>query len=58
MCPCLSSSASVQVLTISVHDSRITGRTDLGIVRFPLSRMPSDGRMSAWLPLQVRLGLV
>ncbi|KAK9822688.1 hypothetical protein WJX81_000906 [Elliptochloris bilobata] len=41
-----------QVLTISVHDSRITGRPDLGIVRLPLSRMPSDGRMSAWLPVQ------
>jgi len=45
---------AAQVLTISVHDSRITGRTDLGAVRFPLSRMPSDGRMSAWLPVQAR----
>jgi hypothetical protein len=43
----------VQVVTIRICDSQITGRPDVGYVKFPLVRMPSDGRTNAWLPVQV-----
>lgn len=42
-----------QVVTIRICDSHITGRPDVGYVKFPLVRMPSDGRTTAWLPVQV-----
>ncbi|EIE26036.1 hypothetical protein COCSUDRAFT_61028 [Coccomyxa subellipsoidea C-169] len=43
---------TVGVVTIRVCDSHITGRPDVGYVKFPLVRMPSDGRTTAWLPVQ------
>ena len=44
-----------QVLNIRVCDSHITGRPDVGYVKFPLTRMPQDGCLTAWLPVQVCL---
>ncbi|CAL8470275.1 g9817 [Coccomyxa elongata] len=41
-----------QVVTIRICDSHITGRPDVGYVKFPLVRMPADGRTTAWLPVQ------
>ena len=41
------------MLEISVEDSQITGRPEVGLLDVPLSRIPKDGRMTAWLPLQV-----
>ena len=38
-----------------MQDSQLTGRPAVGRVKVPLSRIPADGRMTAWLPLQVRL---
>lgn len=43
-----------QALTISIRDSHITGRPDVGYVRLALSQMPADGKMEAWLPVQAR----
>ena len=43
----------MQVLTIRVCDAHITGRPDVGYVKFPLTRMPADGCLTAWLPVQV-----
>ena len=43
----------LQVLTIRVCDSHITGRPDVGYVKFPLTRMPRDGCLTSWLPVQV-----
>ncbi|KAK9809249.1 hypothetical protein WJX72_012084 [[Myrmecia] bisecta] len=40
-----------QVLEISVRDSHLTGRPAVGIVKVPLSRMPADGKLTAWLPV-------
>ena len=36
-----------------ICDSHITGRPDVGYIKFPLVRMPTDGTMTAWLPVQV-----
>lgn len=47
----------MQVLTIRVCDSHITGRPDVGYVKLPLTRMPQDGCMTAWLPVQVCMHL-
>jgi len=44
----------LQVLTIKVCDSHITGRPAVGYVKFPLTRMPQDGCLTAWLPVQVQ----
>lgn len=44
---------AAQVVTIRICDSHITGRPDVGYVKFPLVRMPADGRTTAWLPVQV-----
>ena len=43
------------MLEIAVQDSQLTGRPAVGRVSVPLSRIPEDGRMTAWLPVQVRL---
>ena len=43
----------VQVLDIAVQDNQLTGRPEVGRVSIPLARIPEDGRMTAWLPLQV-----
>ena len=43
----------LQVLTIRVCDSHLTGRPDVGYVKFPLTRMPQDGCLTSWLPVQV-----
>lgn len=36
---------------MQVRDSHLTGRPLLGNVSFPLSRLPSDGALDAWLPV-------
>ena len=41
------------MLEISVEDSQLTGRPEVGLLEVALSRIPKDGRMTAWLPLQV-----
>lgn len=43
----------MQVLTIRICDAHITGRPDVGYVKFPLTRMPADGCLTAWMPVQV-----
>lgn len=43
----------LQVLDVTVLDSHLTGRPEVGHVRLPLSRIPRDGSMTAWMPLQV-----
>jgi hypothetical protein len=40
-----------QTLDIQVRDSHLTGRPLLGDVSFPLSRLPADGTLDAWLPV-------
>jgi C2 domain len=40
-----------QTLEIQVRDSHLTGRPLLGDVSFPLSRLPADGALDAWLPV-------
>ena len=40
-----------QSLEIQVRDSHLTGRPLLGDVSFPLSRLPADGALDAWLPV-------
>lgn len=42
-----------QALEVTVLDSHLTGRPEVGHVVLPLSRIPKDGTMTAWLPLQV-----
>ena len=42
-----------QVLEVQVLDSQLTGRPEVGHVSLPLSRIPRDSTMTAWLPLQV-----
>lgn len=46
--------ARAQVLMVRICDSAMTGRPDVGYVKLPLVRMPSDGLMTAWLPVQAR----
>jgi hypothetical protein len=48
----LSVHVRAQVLTVRICDSHITGRPDVGYVKLPLVRMPTDGAMTAWLPVQ------
>ena len=48
----LSGTGVGQVLEIAVQDSQLTGRPAVGRVSVPLSRIPEDGRMTAWLPVQ------
>ncbi|KAK9807914.1 hypothetical protein WJX73_000677 [Symbiochloris irregularis] len=45
-------SPSSQVLEVQVLDSQLTGRPEVGHVSLPLSRIPRDSTMTAWLPLQ------
>lgn len=40
-----------QSLEIQVRDSHLTGRPLLGHTSFPLSRLPADGALDAWLPV-------
>jgi len=40
-----------QALEIQVRDSHLTGRALLGHVSFPLTRLPPDGALDAWLPV-------
>lgn len=40
-----------QSLEIQVRDSHLTGRALLGHVSFPLTRLPPDGALDAWLPV-------
>ena len=47
-----------QVLTVRICDSAMTGRPDVGYVKLPLVRMPNDGLMTAWLPVQARPSLL
>ena len=42
-----------QVLEFHVRDSHLTGRADLGYVKFPLRSIPAEGHISTWLPIQV-----
>jgi hypothetical protein len=42
---------AIQTLDIQVRDSHLTGRPLLGDVSFPLSRLPADGTLDAWLPV-------
>ena len=42
-----------QVLEFHVRDSHLTGRADLGYVKFPLRSIPAEGHISTWLPVQV-----
>ena len=42
----------MQVLEVSIRDSRLTLRPAVGFVKLPLSRIPSDGRLDAWLPVR------
>lgn len=44
----------VQVLEVHVRDSHLTGRADLGYIKFPLRSIPPDGHVTAWVPVQVR----
>eukprot|EP00891_Asterochloris_glomerata_P002707 jgi/Astpho2/2707/Aster-00893 len=39
------------VLEIAIKDSRITGRSSVGVVRVPLRSLPEGGRLNAWLPV-------
>ena len=41
----------LQVLEIAIKDSRITGRSSVGVVRVPLGSLPEGGRLNAWLPV-------
>lgn len=41
----------LQVLEIAIKDSRITGRSSVGVVRVPLRSLPEGGRLNAWLPV-------
>lgn len=43
---------TVQALEIWVRDSSITGRTEVGYARMPLSELPKDGAMDVWLPVE------
>lgn len=43
--------AANQTLEVQVRDSHLTGRALLGHVSFPLSRLPPDGALDAWLPV-------
>ena len=40
------------MLDIAVEDNQLTGRPAVGRIHIPLSRIPKDGRMTAWLPLE------
>jgi hypothetical protein len=40
-----------KVLEVYVNDSHITGRPKVGKATFALKDLPSDGRLSKWLPL-------
>ena len=42
----------VQTLEVYIKDSPITGRPEVGKVEFPLNRLPTDGSLSIWLPVQ------
>lgn len=44
----------MQVLEVHVRDSHLTGRADLGYIKFPLRSIPPDGHVTAWVPVQVR----
>lgn len=41
-----------QTLDVTVRDSHLTGRSEVGYVRFPLSAIPPDGCIDVWLPVQ------
>ena len=41
-----------QSLEVQVRDSHLTGRSLLGRVRVPLTRLPSDSTLDAWLPVE------
>lgn len=41
-----------QILDVTVRDSHLTGRSEVGFVRFPLSAIPPDGCIDVWLPVQ------
>ena len=41
----------LQVLEIAIKDSRITGRSSVGLVQVPLRSLPEGGRLNAWLPV-------
>ena len=41
-----------QSLEVQVRDSHLTGRSVLGRVRVPLTRLPSDSTLDAWLPVE------
>ena len=45
----------LQILEVRVRDSHLTGRADVGSVKFPLRNIPSDGHISTWLPVEVPL---
>ena len=42
-----------QVLEIQVRDSPLTGRADLGRIKYSLRNIPPDGHISTWLPVEV-----
>lgn len=42
----------VQTLEVYIKDSPITGRPEVGKVEFPLNKLPRDGSLSIWLPVQ------
>ena len=42
----------LQILDVTVRDSHLTGRSEVGFVRFPLSAIPPDGCIDVWLPVQ------
>ncbi len=41
-----------QTLEVSIRDSHLTGRPSVGFVKLPLSRIPPDGSLDAWLPVR------
>lgn len=43
---------ALQVLDIAVEDNQLTGRPSVGRIHIPLARIPKDGCMTAWLPLE------
>lgn len=43
---------AAQSLEVEVRDSHLTGRSVLGRVRVPLTRLPSDSTLDAWLPVE------
>lgn len=47
-----SSLCILQVLEVFIKDSRLTLRPAVGFVRLPLSRIPADGCLDAWLPVR------